>query len=538
MASAALVMTQPPAETVLTPQHVGTVVVDGATLDAAPFVEATTPQGALGGTGEGQHEDEIVEVSHEVTIAVDPLEAQLNEERQKVEAAEKAREKEEELPCIWRVHPSLRQQESEDYEPKLVCIGPLHRDNKSLQPMEQIKLSYLNDLIGRHEDNKLGNYIEEIRKWEPQARKQYAEEIGSTPDELVKMLVLDGCFIIEYFVKRIFKQTKQTAQLAGVRWGFSRLRRDLMLLENQIPFFVLVHLFQRSKIPFKGTREEPLTLMEITLAFLGVDLKRMELINVDQVRHLLHLHHICLDPKSIPDEPAAHCTYIQVASYPFKVAYILISAIVFGVLYILLIHKLPRCCCFPCTEEEEEVPRDISCATELHNSGIKFRKKEKVSSYLKVSFVEGTLEIPFLRVQESTSSELRNFIALEQCCPKVGSHFTSFAVLMDNIINTEGDVAILRKRGIIESKLGCDDEVAKMFNKLCKGTHLDYKNHYNAGLFKQVKEYSEVPHHKWRASLRATHLRSPWSTLSFVAGILIFGLAITQAYFTISRRRK
>ncbi|MQM21657.1 hypothetical protein Taro_054701 [Colocasia esculenta] len=243
--------------------------------------------------------------------------------------------------------------------------------------------------------------------------------------------------------------------------------------------------------------------MEITLAFLGVDLKRMELINVDQVRHLLHLHHICLDPKSIPDEPA-HCTYMQVANYPFK---------------------------------EEEVPRDISCATELHNSGIKFRKKEKVSSYLKVSFVEGTLEIPFLRVQDSTSSELRNFIALEHCCPKVGSHFTSFAVLMD-IINTDGDVAILRKRGIIESKLGCDDEVAKMFNKLCKGTHLDYKNHYNAGLFKQVKDYSEVPHHKWRASLKATHLTSPWSTLSFVAGILIFGLAITQAYFTISRRRK
>ncbi|MQM18653.1 hypothetical protein Taro_051648 [Colocasia esculenta] len=164
---------------------------------------------------------------------------------------------------------------------------------------------------------------------------------------------------------------------------------------------------------------------------------------------------------------------MQVASYPFKVAYILISSIVFGVLYVLLIHKLPRYCSFPCTEEEE-VPRDISCATELHNSGIKFRKKEKVSSYVKVSFVEGTLEIPFLRVQDSTSSELRNFIALEQCCPKVGSHFTSFAVLMDNIINTDGDVAILRKRGIIESKLGCDDEVAKMFNKLCKGTHLDY----------------------------------------------------------------
>ncbi|MQL99868.1 hypothetical protein Taro_032592 [Colocasia esculenta] len=510
------------------------------------------PRGGPTGTGEPRHDKEIVEedgtkhlsapvlsngVAPEATIPVETLEARMEKERTRVDAAvQKFREEDKELPCIWRVHPSIRQQESEDYEPKLVAIGPLHRDNKSLHPMEDVKWSYLNNLLSRSKGNKLSDYIDVIRECEPLARKQYAEEIKpADPHEFVMMLVLDGCFIIEYFLKRFFEETEETAHLAGVSWGFSHLRRDLMLLENQIPFFVLVKLFQKSQVPL----EKPLTLEGITLQFLGVDPEKIKPIKLDEVRHLLHLRHIYLDPtKVIPDMPG-RCTLVQVACYPFKMAYILITAILFGLLYILLVHKLPKCCLPTDQEEQAESPRNIPCATELHKSGIRFRKRKPVTaSYLNVTFAEGILEIPFLLVQESTSSELRNVIALEQCRPDVGNHFTSYAIFMDNIINTAADVAILRKRGIIESKLGCDDEVAKMFNKLCKGTHLDYKNHYNADLFKQVKKYSEVPHHKWRASLKTTHLKSPWSTLSFIAGILVFGLVITQAYFNISRRRK
>ncbi|MQL99755.1 hypothetical protein Taro_032480 [Colocasia esculenta] len=97
----------------------------------------------------------------------------------------------------------------------------------------------------------------------------------------------------------------------------------------------------------------------------------------------------------------------------------------------------------------------INCATELVDAGVHFKKKdvdksEVINCFLKVSFAGGLLEIPFLKVESSTSSKLRNLIALEQCCPQVRSYFTSYAILMDNIINTEGDVAILLGSNIIE----------------------------------------------------------------------------------------
>ncbi|MQL94541.1 hypothetical protein Taro_027201 [Colocasia esculenta] len=527
---------EPPTGTDDGPLQAGDTVLEVATLGGAAEVEMT-PRVASLETG-GQRAHEIVHhdgscgpaaaaaASSHITIR-DPLEDRIWKEMQEVPAVE-------EQPCIWRVHPSIRRQDAEAYEPKLISIGPLHRNNKSLLPMEQIKLTYLMKLLDRSKENNiLSNYIKEARECEAKARKQYAEKIAMNVDDFVRMLVLDGCFIIEYFIKRIFDETKETAQLSGVRWGFSHLRRDLMLLENQIPFFVLVKLGSKTTIPFSGERKDPLTLMDIALGFLKVKLPKEQHPIPNKVYHLLHLHHLCLNPTSGTEEPR-HCTFVHCLLYPFKNATHLISLLFFGLLYLLLIHKWP-CCYFP--KKGSGVPRMIPCATELHKAGVKFRRKEGVSSYLKVSFAHGILEIPFLRVQESTSSELRNFIALEQCCPQVGSYFTSYAVFMDNIINTENDVAILEKYRIIESKLGNDEEVAKMFNALCNGTHLDYKTHDNAALFTSVTAYCEVPHHRWRASLKGRYFGNPWSIISLVAGILLLFFAAVQSYYTAFPKR-
>ncbi|MQM06196.1 hypothetical protein Taro_039016 [Colocasia esculenta] len=194
------------------------------------------------------------------------------------------------------------------------------------------------------------------------------------------------------------EKTPGTPHLTNVRWGFAHLRRDLMLLENQIPFFVLVKLFEQSEIPFVGSREKPLTLMHLALAFLGVNTAESSRPPVEAVLDLLHLHHHYLDPGQLPRRS---------------------------------------------TDQIQNVPRMIPCATELRQAGVKFRQQDGVDSYLKVSFSEETMEISRLSVEDGTSTWLRNFIALEQCYPEVGSYFTRHGILMDNIINTESDVTIL-----------------------------------------------------------------------------------------------
>ncbi|CAA7388455.1 unnamed protein product [Spirodela intermedia] len=438
-------------------------------------------------------------------------------------------------PSICRVYPDMRRVEQEAYEPKLVSIGPLHYGKVRLLPMEQVKLEYLRDLLNRHNENSLENYIAVIRSCLPAAMAQYSENIELSDDEFVEMLVVDGCFIIEYLAKRIFGTTRETAPLAGVRWGFSHLRRDLLLLENQIPFFVLTELFNKTTIPITGKRKEPLALMELVLLFLKIEKPPKVNLEPGKVLHLLHVYHLCLDPECVEEPHRRSCG--QSAMLPLKKWIDLISMLFFAFLYLIFIWQWPPW--FGATKKSK-APREIPCATELRAAGIQFKRKgvprENIACYMKVSFREGILEIPFLSVDETTSARLRNLIALEQSCTIVGNHFTSYCVFMDNIINTAGDVAILRSRGILESKLGSDGEVADLFNNLCKGTHLKYEKHYNAKTFEQVVAFCEFAPHKWRAILVHNYFSNPWAIFSVFAGVLI-ALAAIQVHFTVFPRK-
>ncbi|MQM15269.1 hypothetical protein Taro_048213 [Colocasia esculenta] len=439
----------------------------------------------------------------------------------------------EDQPYIWKVPPGIRDHDKEAYEPKLISIGPLHHGREISLPMDELKLMYLRDLLGRSRKRQISSYIRVIRDIELRARKQYSESLRSLcTDAFVMMLVVDGCFIIECFLKKFFSKRQEATQMASstVRWRLSHLRRDLMLFENQIPFFVLVALFNECSIPLiTGRHHGSITLIEIVLEFLKIKLPRDKYPEAHQVHHLLHLHHLCLDPSLSLDASRSGCPYRRLILNRLEDAAIMISLILLSLPFLLLIRK-PPWSWFP--NGQAETPRMIPCATELEKAGVRFQKKVfkegELNCYLKVLFVDGILEIPFLPVNESTGSELRNFIALEQCCPELGNHFTSYAVLMDNIINTEMDVTLLRNHRIIEKRLGSDAQVADMFNKLCKGTYLSYKGHYNEQLYKEVNAYCDVPHHKWRASLMGSYFGNPWSIISLVAGIFLSALVDTK----------
>jgi len=66
-------------------------------------------------------------------------------------------QEDEESWTIHKVYLSIRHQYSEDYDPKLISIGPLHAGKETLEPMESLKWRYLHDLLHRQGDpNMLG----------------------------------------------------------------------------------------------------------------------------------------------------------------------------------------------------------------------------------------------------------------------------------------------------------------------------------------------------------------------------------------------
>ncbi|KAG5550443.1 hypothetical protein RHGRI_015415 [Rhododendron griersonianum] len=109
--------------------------------------------------------------------------------------------------CIYRVPEELRKLNASAYTPRLIAIGPLHRNDNHLQtPMQQVKMSYANHLLCRlteglegledREQKRLSllqECVAEMKLSIDDAKKCYAEEV--TLD--VEMMLVDGCFILE-----------------------------------------------------------------------------------------------------------------------------------------------------------------------------------------------------------------------------------------------------------------------------------------------------------------------------------------------------
>jgi hypothetical protein len=228
---------------------------------------------------------------------------------------------------IFRVPAHVREANKQLYEPRMVSIGPYYRGREELRAMEQHKLRYLRDFLERRMEETvtpapLSCYVEAIRKDEQRARHSYYErttlfdikkeapvQSGSseiakpseeTQDGFAEMLLLDGCFILEFMFKWIVDGADP---LHNVGWGLALLNSDLLLLENQIPFFVLVSLYtvmSNGRAPREFTPKQ--LLVHHLIWLLRNDTFSQELPVPDtvftvEIHHLLHLYHEAFVPK-------------------------------------------------------------------------------------------------------------------------------------------------------------------------------------------------------------------------------------------------
>ncbi|XVF77807.1 hypothetical protein PTKIN_Ptkin14bG0076200 [Pterospermum kingtungense] len=179
-------------------------------------------------------------------------------------------------PCIFRTpFPGLQFQ-----RPQLASIGPYHR-GKNL-PLEKYKYSFLEKFVSRTKNygKNLCFYVRNVMTLEWRTRRCYADLPISSP-EFDEMMLVDGCFILE--VLRHFGRIEPGQKAKKIEsedpeqkkkekesengyfpiqpWQIPILVQDLLMLENQIPFFVLQKLFDLSE-----NEEGTTTVSEPTMA--------------------------------------------------------------------------------------------------------------------------------------------------------------------------------------------------------------------------------------------------------------------------------
>ncbi|WOL18820.1 hypothetical protein Cni_G27617 [Canna indica] len=403
-------------------------------------------------------------------------------------------------PTIFKVPRILKETNPNAYEPRFISLGPYHHSDTELLATDNLKWQYLKYFLRHFGINNLDYYHNLIKNMEYDLRRAYSEDLSMIPsNDFILMMLLDGCSVI----LKILGKYKSAATL----WADVKIARDIFVLENQLPFFLLEALFDSASL------DQPDSLSQNILGYInehtGSDLELPSSHSGRIFYHILHLYHSCI---IVPvDDP----TPTQSSTSGLR-------------------RKLNKLLRFRKNQRKTQSEFTwIPSATLLEQAGIHFKRKKNAKSFLNITFKDGEIEIPQLQMDDHTNTILRNLIAYEQCSAEAPTYVTSYVHFMDCLIDTAEDVELLQQDDIIISGLGDSDEVATVFNELFKEVVIEVKEDYLADICEKISKHRNTSYNKWRAKLNHDYFNSPWALISLVGAIFLFILTAIQTIYTV-----
>jgi len=178
-------------------------------------------------------------------------------------------EEEEFCMSIFNVPKELLAQMPEAYTPQSVSIGPHHHWRSELYDMERYKLASARRFQKRINGRKFEPVVvEEFKKYDWQIRSCYHKFIDYKEETLAWIMALDATFLLEclqFYVRHADKSShvdvKQLGRVlhpTGTGSTHNSIFRDLMMLENQLPLFLLQNLLEL-QLGSKAKAEERLS---------------------------------------------------------------------------------------------------------------------------------------------------------------------------------------------------------------------------------------------------------------------------------------
>ncbi|PWA83170.1 hypothetical protein CTI12_AA170660 [Artemisia annua] len=366
-------------------------------------------------------------------------------------------------PTIYRVQNILRNVNRLSYNPRVLSIGPFHKKNRNFKRFEANKVSYVRNLFRRlnsPRDEAMKECIKQVLERIDQIKSCYEGGVeedyqNNTSNKFAEMMVIDGCFILEIIYVSYKKYDSHS--FFDINLVSLYVKHDLVLLENQIPFFVLEDLFRCT-----------ISLIDPSLSLVTLVLKFLEDINpfsdkklVDNIPadtnhdHILGLLQKCYQPMGLHDQECLRESKPMDAAETSRPD-----------------HEGLR---------ESKVTALLSySAADLSRAGVKFAPNKNGKSILTMEFKvsrlpfnfflmgKPTFFMPVLTIEDYTESFFRNLIAYEQFTPATSKHITSYAFAMDCLLDSQEDVHKVIDSKVFINNLGSTKQASNLFNSICK----------------------------------------------------------------------
>ncbi|CAK7356980.1 unnamed protein product [Dovyalis caffra] len=512
-------------------------------------------------------------------------------------ALEKELEDDNEDPVsIFTVPKTLMSSHPDSYTPQQLSLGPYHYSRPDLHEMERYKLSAANKLQDQLRSRNFKHLVVELMKLEQKIRACYHKYFNFNAETLAWMMALDVSFLLEFLQIYSLDETKMVSTVTTSRMchllDYSKrksahhvLLRDMVMLENQVPLFIL-----RKVLEFQQSSAESADCMLLSMVRgLAKDLspfKKVELPKSKKIlehSHLLDILYDIIVPKvEEPIEVVLEEVVDQIEAdqqesngFSFDSNYVkellkeiwkIVSQL--KIRPVRLINKVSSSVTIKLkfswtilsrllhisddlNGSENEGSNDrinmpplveeitIPSVTQLSNSGVSFIPTKGNISTINFNKEKTAFYLPTISVDLNSEVMFRNLVAYEISNASGPLIFTRYIELMNGIIHSEEDVRLLREKGIIVNRLKSDEEVANMLNGMS-----DYKaiRLTKAPIFdKVIEDVNKYHDSRLMVKIRKFMKRSvlfSWHYLTVFAAILLLILLAMESFcsvFTCSR---
>ncbi|MFS7963431.1 hypothetical protein Hanom_Chr08g00737981 [Helianthus anomalus] len=332
--------------------------------------------------------------------------------------------------------------------------------------------------------------------------KGYYEKDSTTrysDKEFAKMMFPDSCFILHFIRSIVPNWYDEISELKSHEIFLAR--RNLFLLENQIPYIVLTKVM--NLVP-DGWSEK--------------------LINK-------FIDHSCFVKRKRPKSKRMWLTGRSGGDEDYEKPDHLLSA-VHGK------HSKKS------TNSKQKInPFEFQgCnfrkVTELADVGIYFRPSRDTLSMTHIEFVKSKwwfsayVKLPPINMSDYTRPMLLNLIAYETCRFTIDeSWVTSYVYLLGYLIDDVEDVKLLRKAWVLQNYLVSDKEVVDLFDEI--GSDLVE----NSDEYLEAKSKIQKHYQCWRNTLfyqlKNEYFKNPWAYIAVLGALIALFFTGVQTYFTV-----
>ncbi|KAM7511604.1 hypothetical protein LguiB_010479 [Lonicera macranthoides] len=454
--------------------------------------------------------------------------------------------------CVFNVPNTTSVVKPECYTPQLIALGPYHHMRPELYHMERYKVEAVRNFLNSRQI--LGYQtllVDKMKGMGPTIRACYHRYLDLDEEILAWIISIDGLFLLgllgNFYNASSSKSTKLTHEMNAM------LYRDVMMLENQIPFVLLQEIQKTLQLSFgedKNYDEELLSMMKgfcNALSPLKLAQETQCLAKNNSFLHLLDfMYHLIVNnsvTKIIPNLPKAPekvapkneiikedlfgnigeiiemGTQFGILSKILKPLQVIINLPWEKIGTLLGLKKLDK--------QNDSLIQEISIPSVSKLSkicGINF--SHTIGGIRDIEFLEeeATLYLPVITLNNNSEVILRNLVAYESATLDSTLELAGYVDMMCGIIDTAEDAMFLREKGIIKGNLS-NEKIADLFNGMNKSSGTE-----GSKIIEKINAYYNTKPMVKAYLMVKNRIYASWKILTVVSMVLILLMLILQGF--------